>query len=142
MQRVSQRGIDLIQKHEGLRLQSYVCPAGKWTIGYGHTRTARPGQQITAEQAEELLRQDIAFAELAVRALGVQLRQGQYDALVSFVYNVGVGAFRNSTLRQMVIDRKPDAEVAAQFGRWVYAGNRRLPGLVNRRNDEAALYLS
>jgi lysozyme len=139
---ISARGIQLIKQHEGLRLEAYVCPAGKWTIGYGHTRTAARGLKITEEQADALLRQDIAFAELAVRQMGVQLTQGQYDALVSFVFNVGIGAFRNSTLRQMVIDRKPDAEVAAQFGRWVYAGNRRLPGLVNRRKDEAALYLS
>jgi lysozyme len=139
---ISARGIQLIKQHEGLRLEAYVCPAGKWTIGYGHTRTAARGLKITEEQADALLRQDIAFAELAVRQMGVQLTQGQYDALVSFVFNVGIGAFRNSTLRQMVIDRKPAAEVAAQFGRWVYAGGRPLPGLVKRRKDEAALYLS
>ena len=142
MQRVSQRGIDLIKKHEGLRLQSYVCPAGKWTIGYGHTRTARPGQQITAEQAEELLRQDITFAEAEVRALKRPLTQWQFDALVSFVFNVGGANFRKSTMRGMIMDGRPAAEIAQQFGRWVYVNGKVLQGLVNRRRDEAALYLS
>jgi len=139
---VSEQGINLIKQHEGLRLTSYVCPAGKWTIGYGHTRTAAPSLRITELQAEQLLRSDLSVTEATVRTLKVPLTQGQFDALVSFVFNVGTGAFRNSTLRKLLLAGAPALQVASEFHKWVFGGGRRLPGLVKRRQDEARLFIS
>jgi lysozyme len=137
---ISARGIQLIKQHEGLRLEAYVCPAGKWTIGYGHTATARQGQRITQAQAEELLRLDLQGAESVVNKAGLQLAQHQFDALVSLVYNIGGGAFLNSTLLRRLRDGAPMPIIRDQWRRWVMAGGRRLQGLINRREEELAMY--
>lgn len=140
MQRVSQRGIELVKRHEGLRLEAYICPAGKWTIGYGHTATAKTGQRITEAQAEELLRLDIRGAESVVNGTGLQLSQHQFDALVSLVYNIGGSAFLNSTLLRRLREGAPMPIIRDQWRRWVMAGGRRLQGLINRREEELAMY--
>jgi lysozyme len=140
--KISAKGLDLIKKHEGLKLSAYICPAGKWTIGYGHTRSARQGMVITREQADDLLRADVFDAEMQVRALMIPLRQCQFDALVSFVFNVGAGNFRTSTMRRLILAGRPAPEIADQFMRWVFIKGVRSNGLTNRRRDEAALYLS
>lgn len=119
---ISQTGIDLIKKWEGFRSRSYLCPANKWTIGYGHTHTAKPNQEITLSGAEKLLGQDLIVYEEAVRNLvKVPLNQNQYDALVSFCFNVGRGAFSQSTLLR-VLNESNYREAAVQFSRWVHGG--------------------
>lgn len=147
MQRLSKAGRDLIKRHEGLRLQSYRDPVNLLTIGYGHTGPdARAGNRITIERAENLLTQDVREAEAAViRLVKVPLSQGQFDALVSFVFNVGDRALAGSTLlRELNAGRY--AAVPGQLRRWVYGtvGGQKviLPGLVKRRSDEAVLWAS
>lgn len=140
--RISDAGLDLIKSHEGLRLNAYLCPAGVLTIGYGHTATTQTGQQITEAQAEALLRQDVQWAEAAVRRnVTVPLTQSQFDALVSFVFNIGEPAFRRSTLLRLLNDGQR-AAAADEFARWNKAGNRVLAGLTRRRADEQQLFLS
>lgn len=138
--KTSKNGLDLTRDHEGLRLQAYKCPAGVWTIGYGHTATAAGGMVITARQADELLERDITVAERAVLSHGLTLNQNQFDALVSFVFNVGSGNFARSSLLRKVRANPNDPLIAGQFARWNKGGGRVLPGLVRRREDEADLY--
>lgn len=140
--RISQRGLDLIKEFEGLRLSAYICPAGVPTIGYGTTAGVKIGQTITKERAEEMLRADVAaFERHVLRLVKVPLTQGQFDALVAFVYNVGAGAFEKSTmLRQLNAGLYADA--ARQFDRWNKAGGEVLAGLTRRRAAERALFES
>lgn len=140
MKRVSPEGIALIKQWEGLRLRAYQCSAGVWTIGYGHTGNVRAGMEITEEGADALLVSDIAKFERAVaQAVEVPLTQHQFDALVSFVFNVGEGAFKGSTLLRKLNAVQYDA-VPAELMRWVHAGGKRVQGLVNRRAAEAGLW--
>ena len=132
----------LIKSFEQLRLNSYLCPAGVWTIGYGHTDGVNQGMFITEKTADALLRQDIKKAEDEVNRIKQDLTQEQFDALVSFVFNVGIQAFRLSTLRKLVENNPIDKKIASEFRRWVYAGNTMLPGLVKRREQEIKLYYS
>lgn len=142
--RTSEKGLDVIKRHEGLRLKAYRCPAGVWTIGYGHTKGVKQGMRIAKVQADRFLREDLAEAEKAVNTLvSVPLKQEQFDALVSFVFNLGAGALLRSTLRKVL--NKGDYRAAAeQFERWVYGsvGGRKvkLPGLVARRVEERELF--
>lgn len=139
---ISEAGLDLIKRFEGLRLTAYKCQAGVWTVGYGSTNGVHEGLKITQEQAEERLRQDCRIAEACVNdAVTVPLRQGQFDALVSFTFNLGNSAFRRSTLRRKV--NAEDWEGAAnEFMRWVYAGGKVSNGLMNRRIAEKAMFIS
>jgi lysozyme len=137
--RVSQKGIDLIKKFEGLRLTAYVCPAGVLTIGYGHTGSdVKPGMKIDEKEAERLLRQDTESAQQTVSSfVTAKINQNEYDALVSFVFNVGPTAFVNSTLLRLLNKGADRKVVAAEFGRWVKAGSDKpVPGLVRRREEE------
>ena len=137
----SQVGINLIKKYEGLRTNAYLCPANVWTIGYGHTKGVSRGMMISHLEAEELLQEDLRVYEKAVNeSVKVDLTQNQFDALVSFTYNVGVGAFSNSTLLRL-LNRSKVKEVANQFSRWTRTGGQVLPGLVNRRKDEYSLFI-
>jgi len=140
--KISEKGLNLIKRHEGLRLKSYMCPAGKWTIGYGHTRTAKPDQYITEDTAEELLILDLDVACIVVESSLNNLTQNQFDALVSFVFNVGSGNFRKSTLLKKIKANATEEAIREQFYRWVYANKNILGGLVKRRKDEADLYFS
>ena len=140
--RTSRKGIEFIKAHEGLRLDAYLCPAGVPTIGYGHTHGVKMGDRITEEQAERLLIGDLAVAERGVNRYGFDLTQNQFDALVSFVYNIGAGNFRSSTLLKRLKDNPNDPDIEYQFRRWVYGGGKVLPGLVRRRKDEAKLYFN
>tara|TARA_R100001198_G_scaffold51472_1_gene28829 strand:- start:25 stop:546 length:522 start_codon:yes stop_codon:yes gene_type:complete len=136
----SSAGLALIKEHEGLRLDAYLCPAKVWTIGYGHTGDVHPGQRITEAMADLLLQADLKSFERAVSAsVKVPLTQGQFDALVSFTFNVGAGAFRLSTLLR-VLNEGDYRAAAKQFDRWVHGGGKVLPGLVRRRRDERALF--
>ncbi len=144
MRHITQQGLDLIKRFEGYSDTIYICPAGKPTIGYGHVVLGGEdfGSSISEDEAEEILRRDVADAERAVCDLiPGELTDGQFDALVSFTFNLGRGALRRSTLRQRVLAGKHD-EATAEFGRWVNAGGKRLSGLVKRRAAEAELYQS
>ena len=139
---ISETGIQLIKKFEGCSLKAYKCPAEIWTIGYGHTSGVKEGQTITREQAEELLIQDLRPFEIGVNNLvNVPLNQNKFDALVSFCYNLGTGNLKKSTLLKLL--NKGDYNGAAeQFDRWVYAGGKKLNGLVKRRAAEKKLFLT
>ena len=142
MRHITQNGLDLIKRFEGFSRTVYFCPAGYPTIGYGHV--VKDDEDFSAgideEKAEELLRQDAQIAERAVlRLINVPLTDSQFDALVSFTYNLGGGALQRSTLRRK-INREEHAEVPEQFMRWVWAGGRKLKGLVRRRAAEVGLY--
>jgi len=139
---ISQKGINLIKNFEGCRLTAYKCPANILTIGYGHTGSdVHTGQKITQEEAEKLLRQDlIVHCNNVSRLVKVPLNQNQFDALVSFEYNVGYGAFMNSTLLKL-LNQKKYKEASEQFGRWKFAGGKILAGLVKRREAEKQLFL-
>ena len=139
---MSEKGLALVKSFEGCYLEAYLCPAKVWTIGYGHTDNVEKGQKITKEEAERLLIKDLAWAENVVEGLvKVPLTAHQFDALASFVFNVGEGAFRGSTLLRELNRGNYDA-VPAQLLRWNKAGKpkKTLKGLTRRRLAEAALW--
>ncbi|AFL75382.1 lysozyme [Thiocystis violascens] len=137
---VNAAGLALIQRHEGLTLRAYRCPAGVWTIGYGSTRDVTPGLVIDLAEADRRLRQDLRAAERAVAAaVRVPLNDNEFSALVSFVYNVGAAAFADSTLLRR-LNGGQRADAARQFARWNRGGGRVLPGLITRRAAEVALF--
>lgn len=147
--RTSANGIALIKRHEGLRLNVYLCPAGKPTIGYGHMllRSELHIKTITQAQADAFLAADCRIAEMYLNAnVRVDLNQQQFDALVSFCFNLGVGAFDRSTMRRM-LNNRDYAGAANQFLRWNKIKNPRTGqfeisrGLNNRRIDERNLFL-
>ena len=138
----SKKGIELIKAHEGFRTDAYLCPGNVWTIGYGHTRSVAPGMKISSAKAIELLKQDLVRFEDAVnKYVTVPLTQNQFDALVSFTFNVGIGGFTSSTLLRKLNEGNYQS-AANQFKYWVNAGARKLPGLVRRRQEEKELFLS
>lgn len=138
--KIGENGIALLKRHEGLKLQAYKCSAGVLTIGYGHTKDVTKGLKITAAQAEEFLKQDMTWAEKAVNNENLQLNQNQFDALVSFVFNVGATAFKNSTLLKMIKVNPNSANIPNEFAKWKLAGGKIVPGLSARRKSEAELY--
>ncbi len=137
----SNTGLALTRSFEGLRLKAYQDSAGVWTIGYGHTGPeVHHGQCITEMEAEALLRSDLASAVRAVRkGVQVSLAQHQFDALVDFCFNAGRGSFLGSSLLRY-INRGEFESAVVQFGLWVHAGGKVVPGLVRRRAAEAALF--
>ena len=139
---ISQKGIDLIKRFEGCRLTSYKCPAGILTVGYGHTGSdVHAGMTITQNEADNLLKMDlIVHVNNVNKLVKVPLNQNQFDALVSFEYNVGYGALANSTLLRL-LNSGDYKGAGGQFGRWVYAGGKILQGLVNRRKAETLLFI-
>lgn len=137
----SKSGKDLIKSFEGLRLDAYLCPAGVPTIGWGHTKGVRLGQRITLPQAEDLLVEDLAPCERILNAMGVNFRQEQFDALTSFIFNVGTGNFSASTLRKKILNDAPDEDIAMEFTKWIYSNKIALPGLIGRRVLEANMFL-
>lgn len=140
--KASDRCIELIREHEGFRPHAYLCPAGVWTIGWGHTAGVKPGDVITREKGEAFLKSDIANAEKPVVEQGLDFNQNQFDALVSFVFNFGGPKFRTSTLLKRIREDINDTRIRYEFSRWVYAKGKIEPGLVKRRKVEADLYFS
>lgn len=139
---ISQTGLDAIKAYEGCRLTAYFDSVGVPTIGVGHTLGVKMSDRITQDQADEFLRADMEDAESAVnRYVTVPLNQGQFDALCSFVFNLGAGAFKGSTLLKLLNARKYD-EAADQILVWNRAGGRVLPGLVKRRTSERMMFLT
>jgi lysozyme len=141
---IGDAGLALIRRFEGFSATPYRCPAGIWTVGYGHVigRGERFDFPLSTQAAEALLKQDVREAENSVNNLIYNdLTPSQYDALCSFCFNVGAAALQRSSLRR-VVNRGDHAEVPRQLLRWVYAGGKVLPGLILRREAEAALYIS
>lgn len=138
----SQKGLDLTALFEGLRLEAYQDVVGVWTIGYGHTKGVKKGDKVTKQQAMVLLREDVKEAEAAVKRLvKVKLTQGQYDALVDFVFNLGQGAFERSTLLRHLNVENYDA-ARKELIKWNRAGGKVVAGLTNRRVREMEMFLS
>ena len=122
---------------EGLRLEAYEDAAGVPTIGYGHTKNVRMGDKISEYWAKEMLREDIEEAEWQVKELGVAKTEGQLDALVSFVFNLGIERLKTSTLLKVIRNGGSMQQIKKEFKRWMYGGGKQLPGLVKRREWEA-----
>ena len=147
MRRMTDEGLDLIKLYEGYSSSPYLCPAQHWTIGYGaiwgmdDKRVTEDPPDINEDQADYLLRRDVKKSEMAVlRHIRVPLEDGQFNALCSFVFNLGSGALQSSTLRRK-INRGDYIGAANEFPRWVYAGGRRLKGLVRRREHERSMFM-
>ena len=137
----SQACYDLIKRFEGCELKAYIDPVGILTIGYGHTGAdVFVGKEITQDEADALLEKDFAHAAKRVNDLvRVPISQGEYDALVSFVYNVGETNFENSSLLKK-LNAGDFLGASQQIMRWVHGGGRELPGLVTRRAAEQAMF--
>lgn len=134
------RGIALIKRFESLRLTAYQDVAGVWTVGYGHTRTAKKGMRITEATAEQLLKEDLKGAETAItRMVNRPLTQSQFDALSSWTFNLGSGALSQSKLLTE-LNAKNDNLCGAEFTRWVFAGGKSRKGLARRRAAESVLF--
>lgn len=127
--------IEAIKGFEGFRAEAYKCPAGVWTIGYGHTGGVKKGQRVSPARAEELLRQDLRSAEESVSRLGVARTQGQYDALVDITFNCG--DMSKSTLVRKIREGAGKDEITNEFMRWVHSDGKVLPGLMKRRAWDA-----
>lgn len=144
--KTSARGVDLIKRWEGLELEAYQDIAGVWTIGYGHTASAKPGLKWTEQIAEAALVRDLESREDAVeRLIAVPLTQNRFDALVSLIFNIGVTRFQNATVRKRINAGDSDAAIAeawAWFNKATVGGQlRRVEGLARRRAEEIALFL-
>ena len=156
---VSADAIKMIAHHEGLRFKPYQCPARLWTVGVGHVLYPEQGKlpidqrdgfalrpkdnrQFTKDEVDGILRSDLQRFERGVEQLiSVKLTQGQFDACVSFAFNVGLGTLQRSTFRQKVLRGEKDAAIASLL-QYCKAGGKVLKGLENRRKDEAALFIS
>ena len=133
-------GLALIKKFEGCELEAYKCPAGVWTIGYGHIKGVQEGDVITEQQADDMLVEELEEYENYIHNLvNCPLNQNQFDALVSWVYNLGSSNLQASTLLK-VLNAGDYAGVPAQMLRWNKAGGKVLEGLTRRRQAEADLF--
>ena len=138
----SEEGLQLTEKFEGLRLTAYKDSVGVPTIGYGHTRGVAMGMTCTQEQAEQWLQEDVQIAVDAVnRLVTVELTQNQFDALVDFTFNLGVGSLQRSTLLKL-LNAGNYSGAAGEFAKWNKAGGQVLAGLTKRRQAERDLFNS
>jgi lysozyme len=140
--------VSIIKEYEGLRLTAYQCPAGIWTIGWGHTKGVKEGQRISIDQARAFLQADVAEVAAGVNSLlKVGVTQYQFDALVSLAFNVGLDidvdtkaeGLGDSRLLELV-NAGEFTFASLEFGKWVYARHKRRPGLVARRRQESELF--
>ena len=156
---ISEKALSVIKHHEGVRTKPYRCPANLWTIGVGHVLYPEQGRMKLAdrmtmdlrpednrvwsmEEVDAILQRDLGSFERGVnKYITVPLTQGMLDGLVSFSFNVGLGTLQRSTLRQK-LNRGDKEGAAEEFLKYTIAGGKVLKGLVNRRNDERALFLS
>jgi lysozyme len=144
--KASPNALRIIKQFEGLRLTAYQCSAGVWTIGYGSTfypdgAKVRQGEKITVEKADYMLKYTVSlFAVKVSELIKSKVNQNQFDALVSFAYNVGAGALQKSTLLRKVNENPNDPSIEIEFLKWDKAKGKRLPGLTKRRQQEADLY--
>lgn len=145
--RISHKLVDAVKAFEGLRLEAYRCPSGVWTIGYGHTSGVTKGMKVNEGWAESALKQDLNEVLKQVERLGLPLNtQGQIDAVVDFVFNLGITKFKQSTLRKRIAESAGYDAVCAEFERWVFGTqngkNVKLPGLVKRREWECKRWIA
>ena len=148
--RISSKGLNLIKTFEGLKLESYQCQAGVWTIGYGHTHKVTKGMKITEEQADYYLRQDVKTVTVNLDKFiskhNLSLNQNQYDALCSFIFNVGYGNFLSSSICKGLINKEPIENFPKYFSLWnkvrVNGVLTVSNGLIKRRKSEASLFIS
>ena len=137
---ISQEGLSLIKKFEGCELEAYKCAAGVWTIGYGSTKGVKEGDTITQEEADNLLLHEMDEYESYINDMvKSDLKQNEFDSLVSWVFNLGPSNLSSSTLLQKLNNKNWD-EVPAQIKRWNKAGGKVLQGLIRRREAEALLF--
>jgi lysozyme len=139
---INEKGLAIIKESEGLSLTPYICPGGYPSIGYGNRTHATEFDIITEQQAEQFLQEDLedTYYHLAITTQHLVLTDNQWSALVSFVYNVGIGKFIQSTLSRKL--KAGDYEGAGnEFRKWVYANGKKLPGLIKRREKERSLFL-
>ncbi len=141
LMKTSNTGRQLIKQYEGLRLQAYRCPAGIPTIGWGHTEGVKMGQCITEEEAEDLLTDDLMPVEKLLNSMHINFRQEQFDALASWIFNLGGGNFVSSTLCKRLQAGAEDEQVTDQLVKWVHSNGRPLTGLMKRRVEEANMFL-
>ena len=140
--KISQEGLSLIKKFEGLRLKAYKCSANVLTIGYGHTGGVKETDKITLEEADSLLKKDIAkFEEYVSDNVMVKLNQSQFDALVAWTFNLGPGNLRESTMLKKLNNQEYES-VPFEMRRWNKAGGKTLDGLIRRREAESLLFES
>lgn len=141
--KISPDGIALIKRFEGCKYERYICPAGKPTIGYGHVilKDEDIPDIITPQEAEDLLRKDLARFEKVVNTVEKPLTQYQFDALISFAFNVGTYAFKASTMCMLLNEGKYNY-ATQEFGVWIFANKQPLPGLIKRRAAEALLFIN
>ena len=138
--KISKEGIALIKKFEGIELQAYQDSVGVWTIGYGHTKGVKEGDNISLKKAEEMLEEELVEYEGYINDMvKVRLDQNQFDALVAWVYNLGPTNLSKSTLLK-VLNKAIYEEVPFEIKRWNKAGGQVLNGLVRRREAEALLF--
>ncbi len=137
---ISEEGISLIKKFEGCKLEAYQDAVGVWTIGYGHTKNVQEGQVIKQEEAESMLLHELLeYCDYVEKAVEVDLTQNQFDALVSWTYNLGPNNLNRSTMLK-VVNANNMGEVPTQIKRWNKAGGKVLDGLVRRRKAEALMF--
>lgn len=141
LMKISQKGIDLIKKFEGCKLYAYKDSVGVWTIGWGNTSHAKAGMSITQQQAESFLKDDIKPVETLLNGMGINYTQNQFDALTSWIFNLGQGNFKSSTMYKYIVAKKSDIEITDQMVKWHNAGGKPLLGLKKRRCAEANMFL-
>ena len=139
--KISQKGIDLIKKFEGCKLYAYRDSVGVLTIGWGHIKNVKAGMAITQQQANEFLKDDIKPIETFLNGMGINYTQGQFDSLTSFIFNLGQGNFKSSTMYKYIVAKKSDLDITDQMVKWHNAGGKPLLGLKKRRCEEANMFL-
>ena len=130
--------IEKIKEFEGVKLVAYKCPAGIPTIGVGHTKGVKMGQKIQMAQVNSLLRSDLSPIEAFLNKQPAKFTQGQFDALIDFAFNLGIGALSGSSLFKKALVKANDTEIKNEFMKWTHAAGKVLPGLVKRRQWESA----
>lgn len=140
--KVSDKGIDILKQFEGFRNRAYLDSVGVPTIAWGHTKGVKLGMECDEEQGEKWLKEDIEPLENYLNTIPELDTQGKFDACVDFCYNLGIGNFKSSTLLKKIKNKASDSEICKQFRRWVYAGGKKLTGLVRRREAECELWIS
>ena len=139
--KISDKGLELIKDFEGCELEAYKCAAGVWTIGYGHTKDVEKGDTWSQEKAEHMLSKELEdeYEHYVNSLVTVPMNQCQFDALVSWVYNLGPANLKKSSMLRVLNEGKYD-EVPAQIKRWNKAGGKILDGLIRRRQAEAEMF--
>lgn len=138
--KASQKAIELIKEFEGRELEAYLCPAQVATIGYGHIKSVNLGDTITQSEAEEFLLKDIEVVEKSLSGVAHKLSQNQFDALVSFGFNIGVQSLKTSTLMKLVKENPNNYRIGREFLRWVHIKGVVSQGLKRRRKAELKMY--